>query len=61
MLGAEKAVCFGDNINDIRMFSACDESYAVAQAHAAVKAAATGIIGAAQDDSVALWLRENWL
>jgi Cof subfamily protein (haloacid dehalogenase superfamily) len=61
MLGADKVVSFGDNNNDLPLFAVSDESYAVANAPDSLKAAATGIIGAAADDGVAAWLRENWL
>ena len=37
-------VCFGDNRNDLQMFGAADESYAVANAVPELKASATGVL-----------------
>lgn len=54
--GFERVVGFGDNLNDIPLFEACDESYAVANAKDEVKAIATGIIGSNDEDGVADWL-----
>lgn len=45
-------VGFGDNLNDLSLFQACDETYAVANAKSEVKAAATAIIGPNTEDSV---------
>lgn len=38
-------VAFGDNLNDLPLFAAADESYAVSNAHERILAAATGVIG----------------
>ena len=57
--GADRVVCFGDNINDIPMFQAADEGYAVENACDELKAVATGIIPANTEDGVARWLEEN--
>jgi hypothetical protein len=54
--GFDKIVGFGDNLNDLPLFKACDESYAVANAREELKAAATGVIGANTDDGVAKFL-----
>lgn len=54
--GYEKIVCFGDNLNDLPMFKACDESCAVANAKDEVKAAASHIIESNAEDGVAKWL-----
>jgi hydroxymethylpyrimidine pyrophosphatase-like HAD family hydrolase len=59
LTGADRIVCFGDNLNDLDMFEAADECYAVANAHPEVLAAATGIIGSNSDDGVARWLAAN--
>jgi Cof subfamily protein (haloacid dehalogenase superfamily) len=58
-LGATRLVVFGDNLNDLPMFAIADESYAVANATAAVRDAATGIIGSNEEDGVARWLMHN--
>jgi Cof subfamily protein (haloacid dehalogenase superfamily) len=56
-VGARRLVCFGDNTNDLQMFSAADECYAVANAHPAATSAATGCIGSNLEHSVALHLQ----
>ncbi|AMM19878.1 hypothetical protein AX769_06560 [Frondihabitans sp. PAMC 28766] len=56
LTGAERIVCFGDNLNDLDMFEVADEAYAVENAHPEVLAAATGVIGSNADDGVARWL-----
>ncbi|MFC5530659.1 HAD family hydrolase [Cohnella yongneupensis] len=55
----DKLVCFGDNLNDLSMFEAADECYAVSNAHESVKLAATGVIGSNNDDGVAKFLAER--
>lgn len=57
----DKLVGFGDNLNDIPLFKACDECYAVGNAKEEVKAIATGVIGTNDNDGVAIWLKENFL
>lgn len=42
--GGIKTVCFGDNLNDLAMFAAADESYAVLNAVPELKAAANGVL-----------------
>ncbi len=59
LFGCDKIVAFGDGVNDIPLFKAADECYAVANACPELKAIATGIIGPNEDDSVARWLYEN--
>ncbi|GGD55820.1 haloacid dehalogenase [Paenibacillus nasutitermitis] len=54
---AERLVCFGDNLNDLPMFAAADEKYAVANAHERVKTAATGIILSNAEHGVARYLQ----
>ena len=56
--GFDKIIGFGDNLNDIPLFEACDEAYAVANAREELKAAATGVIGANTEDGVAKFLEE---
>jgi len=59
LVGADKIVCFGDNINDIPMFNVSDEKYAVANAVGEVKNIATAVIDSNDDDGVAKWLEKN--
>ena len=54
--GFEKVISFGDNYNDIPMFRASDERYAVGNAREEVKAAATAVIGTNAENGVAQWL-----
>lgn len=56
LTGADRVVCFGDNLNDIAMFEASDAGYAVENAQPALKAIATGVIGANEADGVARFL-----
>ncbi len=50
---------FGDNLNDIALFKACDEGYAVSNAISELKKVATGIIGANNSDSVTRFIAER--
>lgn len=59
LCGCTRVVSFGDAINDIPMFEASDEGYAVANAVDGLKAVATGIIGSNTEDGVAKWLIAN--
>lgn len=59
LMGIDYVIAFGDGINDLEMFQAADEAYAVANAVDELKAAATGIIGTNDEDSVAKWIREK--
>jgi len=52
--GFDKIVGFGDNLNDLPLFRACDETYAVENARDEVKSAATGIIPSNTENGVAL-------
>lgn len=54
----ERIVGFGDNLNDLPLFQACDESYAVANAKDEVKAAADDIIDNNLSHGVARWLNK---
>ncbi|MCL2052754.1 MAG: HAD family hydrolase [Lachnospiraceae bacterium] len=56
--GYDRIIGFGDNLNDIPLFEACDEAYAVSNAKPELKAKATAIIGANEEDGVAMWLRQ---
>ncbi|MCM1328821.1 MAG: HAD family hydrolase [Ruminococcus sp.] len=57
--GCERLVVFGDGENDIPMFKAADECYAVENAAPALKEIADGIIGGNNEDSVAEYLLIN--
>ena len=59
LVGADKIICFGDNINDIPMFNVSDEKYAVANALDEVKNIATAVIDSNDNDGVAKWLEKN--
>ena len=61
LIGAEKVIVFGDNINDIPMFRCSDECYAVENAKDELKRIATGIIRSNDNDGVAKWMKENLL
>ena len=55
-LGADKLVGFGDNFNDIPLFNACDECYAVSNANDKIKSIANAVIGSNNDDGVVKFL-----
>ncbi len=58
--GCDRLVVFGDGVNDIQMFEAADECYAVANASSQLKAVADGIIGSNNEDSVARFIQEDF-
>ena len=60
LLGCKRIVCFGDAVNDLPMFEAADEKYAVANAAPELKKLATAVIGANDDDTVAAWLENRF-
>ena len=51
-----KVVVFGDSVNDLPMFRAADEAYAVSNALEELKGIATGVIGRNDEDAVARFL-----
>lgn len=55
-----RIVCFGDGMNDMPMFRAADESYAVANAAEDLKRCATGVIGANTEGGVVRFLQERF-
>lgn len=61
LLKADYIVAFGDGKNDIELFEAADESYAVENAVGELKAIATGIIDSNDHDGVAKWLYHNYM
>lgn len=48
----DRIIGFGDNLNDLSLFQACDAAYAVSNAKPPVKELATGVIGSNIEDSV---------
>ena len=56
MVGADKIVVFGDNLNDIPMFQVADECYAVSNAEKELKSIATAVINSNDEDAVAEFL-----
>ena len=60
MLGATRVVCFGDGMNDISMFHAADECYAVGNAETELKKIATDVIESNENDGVAKWLLQHF-
>ncbi|MEA4824035.1 MAG: HAD family hydrolase [Clostridiaceae bacterium] len=56
--GFDRIVAFGDNYNDLPMFSVADESCAMENARAEVRAAATRVIGSNDRDGVARYLSD---
>jgi HAD-superfamily hydrolase, subfamily IIB len=57
--GFEHIIGFGDNLNDLPMFAACDVKVAVENANPEVKAAADYICGTNNDDGVVKWIERN--
>ena len=60
LYGCDRLVVFGDAENDLDIFKAADEAYAVENACDELKAAADGVIGSNNEDAVAVWLEENF-
>lgn len=56
--GASRVIAFGDNLNDLPLFRAADECYAVENAVSEVKAAADGVIPSNNSDGVAKFIEE---
>jgi hypothetical protein len=54
--GADKMVGFGDNLNDIPLFEACDECYAVENAKPRLKEIATDVIGSNAKNGIVIFL-----
>ncbi len=57
--GAERIIGFGDRINDLPLFEACDCCYAVSNAVEELKRIADGVIASNEEDGVARWLSEH--
>lgn len=60
IIGADKIVAFGDNLNDIPLFRIADEAYAVSNAEDALKAIATGVIASNDEDAVADFILDRY-
>lgn len=60
LLGADRIVAFGDNLNDIPLFEVADESYAVSNANDRLKAISTGVIGSNDEDGVARFIYKHF-
>lgn len=56
----DRVIGFGDNLNDIPLFEACEECYATSNAVDELKARASGIIGHNNEDSVAVFIKERF-
>lgn len=56
IIGADKIIAFGDNLNDIPLFEIADECYAVSNAEEKLKQIATDIIGSNDEDAVAKFI-----
>ncbi len=61
LVGADKTVVFGDNLNDMSMFAAADYTCAVKNAVDELKNAADIVIKSNEDDAVAKYLAENFV
>lgn len=60
LLGADRLVVFGDNLNDIPLFEAADEAYAVSNAHPKLKSLATEVISSNDEDAVAHFILKHF-
>ncbi|BCN28875.1 HAD family hydrolase [Anaeromicropila herbilytica] len=56
----DQIIGFGDNLNDLALFKACEECYAVANAKEDVKKAATKVIDYNYNDGVANFLKNHY-
>ncbi|MCL2020410.1 MAG: HAD family hydrolase [Oscillospiraceae bacterium] len=59
LTGADKVIAFGDNLNDIPMFEAADECYAVENAVTELKAIATGVIASNEEMGVPVFIEKS--
>ncbi len=59
LVGADRIVAFGDNLNDIEMLQQADIGIAVGDAAPQVKEIADLVIGNSDEDAVALWLAQQ--
>jgi Cof subfamily protein (haloacid dehalogenase superfamily) len=54
-----EVTCFGDSTNDIPMFEAADNCYAMANAHPALKEISHAVLSSNEDNAVALFLADK--
>ena len=59
LTGVDRIISFGDSVNDMPLFEASDECYAVANAVDSLKTVADAVIDSNDDNGVAKWLLEN--
>ncbi len=59
-IGAERIVCFGDNLNDIAMMEEADWSVAVENAFEEVKVHADEVIGSNEENAVVNWIEKDF-
>ena len=59
MLGCDKLIVFGDERNDLSLFSVADEKYAMSNAVPELKSIATAVIDSNDNDGVAKWIAKN--
>lgn len=59
MLGCDRMIVFGDERNDLSLFSAADECYAMSNAVPELKEIATAVIDSNDNDGVAKWIESN--
>ena len=57
--GFDRIVCFGDNLNDIPMFKAADEAYAVENAASELKLIADDVIGSNEENAVVEFIKNH--
>ena len=59
-LSDAETFCFGDHVNDLKMFGVADRCYAVSNAKEVLRREATAIIGSNEEDSVARFIEEDF-
>ena len=59
ILGCNRLIVFGDERNDLPLFSVADEKYAMSNAIPELKKAATAVIDSNDNDGVARWIEKN--
>ena len=61
LMQCDRVIAFGDGKNDIDLFLAADESYAVKNADEQLKKYASAVIPSNDEDGVAQWLAEHFM